>query len=212
MVNDPVGRPELPRAARSGRLIAILRGLPTDRLVAQATSICGGGLRCLEVTPNSPDALRSIALLRTSLPEATIGAGTVLDVDAAALAVDAGAEFLVTPHVDERLLAWAARRGVPTLAGALTATEVLTAWRAGASAVKLFPAGVLGSEYLAQLRAPFPDIPMVATGGVTLQNAGAFIAAGAAAVGVGSELTSISPAEAHARAQAIRARVSAAAQ
>jgi 2-dehydro-3-deoxyphosphogluconate aldolase/(4S)-4-hydroxy-2-oxoglutarate aldolase len=101
----------------------------------------------------------------------------------------AGATFLVMPHTDAALIAWAAGRSIPCFPGALTPTEILTAWRAGATAVKLFPASVAGPAFVREFRGPFPDIPLVPTGGITVESAPAFIRAGALAVGIGSWLT-----------------------
>ena len=102
--------------------------------------------------------------------------------------MDAGATFLVMPTTDTELVAWAAARGIPAFPGAATPTEILAAWRAGAAAVKLFPASALGPSFVRECLGPFPDIPLVPTGGVTAETAGAFITAGAIAVGLGSWL------------------------
>ena len=107
---------------------------------------------------------------------------------AARRAMAAGASFLVAPHLDPEVLAWAVGRGVPMLPGAATPTEVLAAWRAGAAAVKVFPASALGPAFVRELRGPFPDIPLQPTGGITVETAGEYIRAGAIAVGMGSWL------------------------
>ena len=112
----------------------------------------------------------------------------MLSIDAARRAIDAGATFLVSPHLDPELVAWAAAHAIPALPGCATPTEALAAWRAGAAAVKLFPASVAGPAFVRELRGPFPDIPIVPTGGVTVDSATAFIAAGAVAVGMGGWL------------------------
>lgn len=112
----------------------------------------------------------------------------MLSLDAAQRAVDAGATFLVMPHLDSDIVAWAAERGVPAFPGAASPTEVLAGWRAGAAAVKVFPASVLGPSFIRELRGPLPEIPLVPTGGVTPENAASFIGAGAAAVGLGGWL------------------------
>ncbi|MEO5885175.1 MAG: bifunctional 4-hydroxy-2-oxoglutarate aldolase/2-dehydro-3-deoxy-phosphogluconate aldolase, partial [Candidatus Limnocylindrales bacterium] len=117
-----------------------------------------------------------------------IGAGTVLSVEAAVRAIDAGATFLVSPHLDCEVVRWAAERGIPFLPGTATPTEVLAAWRAGAAAVKIFPASALGPSFLRELRGPFPDIPLQPTGGISVEDAGDYIRAGAIAVGMGSWL------------------------
>jgi 2-dehydro-3-deoxyphosphogluconate aldolase/(4S)-4-hydroxy-2-oxoglutarate aldolase len=112
----------------------------------------------------------------------------VLSVAAAQRAVDAGAQFIVSPHSDRELIRWSAERGVPIFPGALSPTEILAAWTAGASAVKLFPAAAVGTGYVKQLAGPFPSIPLVPTGGASAETAGDWIAAGAVAVGMGSWL------------------------
>ncbi len=119
---------------------------------------------------------------------ALVGAGTVLSIGAARRAVDAGARFIVSPHTDAELISWCALGGVPCYPGALSPTEIHTAWSAGASAVKLFPAAAVGTGYLKQIAGPFPDIPFVPTGGVSAETAGDWIAAGAVAVGMGGWL------------------------
>jgi 2-dehydro-3-deoxyphosphogluconate aldolase/(4S)-4-hydroxy-2-oxoglutarate aldolase len=117
-----------------------------------------------------------------------IGAGTVLDVAAADAVVAAGARFLVMPHVDPELVRWSAERGVPAFPGAMTPTEVLGAWRAGAAAVKVFPAATLGPRYLRELRGPLDEVPLLPTGGIDASNAADFLAAGAVAVAAGGWL------------------------
>jgi 2-dehydro-3-deoxyphosphogluconate aldolase/(4S)-4-hydroxy-2-oxoglutarate aldolase len=118
-----------------------------------------------------------------------VGACTVLDVEGATQAVDAGARFIVSPHTDPALIDWAVARGLPVVPGAFSPTEMLTAWRAGATAIKLFPASVAGPAFVREFRGPFRDIPLIATGGVTIESAPAFLAAGTTAVGLGSWLT-----------------------
>ncbi len=149
-----------------------------------------GGVRAFEVTLNSPDAFGAISALAERWGERLlVGAGTVLDVDGATRAVDAGARFIVSPHTESALIDWALARGLPVFPGAFSPTEILTAWRAGATAVKLFPASVAGPAFVREFRGPFRDIPLIATGGVTIETAPAFLGAGAVAVGIGSWLT-----------------------
>jgi 2-dehydro-3-deoxyphosphogluconate aldolase / (4S)-4-hydroxy-2-oxoglutarate aldolase len=160
--------------------------------MAVAESLATGGVLAFELTLNEPEAdalatLESVAR-RSSPTTLAIGAGTVLSIDAATRAIDAGASFLVMPHLDVELVAWAAARGIPALPGCATPTEAFSAWRAGAAAIKLFPASVAGPAFIRELRGPFPGIPVLPTGGVTPDNAGAFIAAGAVAVGLGGWL------------------------
>ena len=183
-------RPPLPAGLVTGGVVAIARRLTADTAPKVADGLVDGGVLAFEITLNEPmdGALRAIGSVANRGPDLAIGAGTVLSIDAAGLAIDAGATFLVMPHTDPALVAWAAARGVPTLPGAATPTEVLSAWRAGAAAVKLFPASVLGPAFVRESMAPFPDIPLVPSGGVTVATAGDFIRAGAVAVGVGSWL------------------------
>lgn len=177
-----------PSCAPQG-VIAIARGLMPDVLVRACQGLIDGGLSSVEVTLNTPDALLSIAALTTDFAGAlTVGAGTVLSIEEAAEAVDSGARFLVMPHTDEELIRAAARTGVPVFPGAMTPSEVIRAWHAGANAVKVFPAGSLGAGYIRELRAPIPDIPLMPTGGISAENAGDFVRAGASMLAVGGWL------------------------
>jgi 2-dehydro-3-deoxyphosphogluconate aldolase / (4S)-4-hydroxy-2-oxoglutarate aldolase len=153
-----------------------------------ARALLGSGLRVLELTVDSPDALSLISALRDQLPELNVGAGTVLDTTAARRAVSAGAGFLVCPHTDRELLEFARDSGVLLIPGAATASEAVAAWKGGAAAVKLFPASQLGVPTLDALRDPLPHIGFIAVGGIDATNAADFIAHGCAAVGVGSWL------------------------
>lgn len=188
----PVARPAIPAGLVAGGVVAIARRLDPDAAADVAIALAEGGVRAFEITLNEPvvKALRAIAAVAgpASARGLSIGAGTILSIEAARLAVEAGATFLVMPHTDPDLVAWAAERGIPAIPGAATPTEVLTAWRAGAAAVKLFPASALGPSFIRELAGPFPDIPVIPTGGVTAETAGSFIAAGAVAVGLGSWL------------------------
>ena len=185
-------RPEIPRGLLAGGVVAIARRLSPEAAPPVVDALAAGGGRAFEVTLNEPKvvALRAIEAAAVAARAAgiAIGAGTVLSIDDAGLAVDAGATFLVMPTTDTELVAWAAARGIPAFPGAATPTEILAAWRAGAAAVKLFPASALGPSFVRECLGPFPDIPLVPTGGVTAENAGAFITAGAIAVGLGSWL------------------------
>ena len=158
------------------------------RLAAQA--VCDGGIPIVEITMTVPGAVEVIRELRKSAPESVlIGAGTVLDAEAARRCLDAGAQFLVSPGLNLATIEFAARSGILMLAGALTPTEVITAWNAGSDFVKVFPCGqVGGAKYIKALKGPLPQIPMVPTGGVNLNTAAEFIEAGAAALGIGGEL------------------------
>jgi 2-dehydro-3-deoxyphosphogluconate aldolase/(4S)-4-hydroxy-2-oxoglutarate aldolase len=182
-------RPPLPASILSGRVVAIGRNLDPERAVRIGEVLAETGVPAFEVTLQGAGAFDAIRAVRDALGERLlIGAGTVLDIEGAAAAVDAGATFLVTPVTDVEVIAWGAERGVPLFPGAFSPTEVLTAWRAGASAIKLFPASVGGPALLRELHGPFPEIPLMPTGGVSAGNARSFIDAGAVAVGVGSWL------------------------
>jgi 2-dehydro-3-deoxyphosphogluconate aldolase/(4S)-4-hydroxy-2-oxoglutarate aldolase len=184
-------RPALPTEITAGRIVAIGRRLPPDRVVDVAQALVDAGIGCFELTLNEPmDAvLRAIESLAGRFEgRLAVGAGTVLSIAAAQRAVAAGATFLVSPHTDESLVAWAAERGVPAFPGAMTPTEVVRAWSAGAAGVKLFPASAVGPGFIRELRGPLPDIPIIPTGGVSAENAADFIRAGAVAVGLGSWL------------------------
>jgi 2-dehydro-3-deoxyphosphogluconate aldolase/(4S)-4-hydroxy-2-oxoglutarate aldolase len=175
-----------------GGVVAIGRHVSAERAPEIAGALAAGGVLAFELTLNEPEgealrAIESIARLAAELG-VEVGAGTVLSIAAAGRAIDAGATFLVMPHLDPELVAWAASRGIPTFPGCATPTEIFAAWNAGAAAVKLFPASSVGPAFVRELRGPFPDIPLVPTGGVTLESAPSFIAAGAIAIGMGSWL------------------------
>jgi 2-dehydro-3-deoxyphosphogluconate aldolase / (4S)-4-hydroxy-2-oxoglutarate aldolase len=191
LVEGDVNRPALPEAIVGPRVIAIARGLDPASMARIAEGLLRGGVRAFELTLNSPGALDGIAELvrRFEADGLVVGAGTVMDVEAAGAAIDAGARFLVSPHTDPDLVRWAATRRVPMVPGAFTPTEIVLAWRAGAAAVKLFPASVAGPAFVREHRGPLGHIPLVPSGGMTLENAPAFVAAGAVAVGLGSWLT-----------------------
>ena len=199
------GRPAIPEAISGPRVIAIGRRLVPASLEEVADALERGGIRAFELTLDGDDALAAIERLAGRRGGGLlIGAGTVLTVDAAAAAVDAGARFLVSPHTDPAIVGWAAARGIPCFPGALTPTEILGAWRAGAAAVKLFPASAVGPQFVREHRGPFRDIALIPTGGVTAETAPAYVAAGAVAVGLGSRLTgSGDPAIVEARAREI---------
>ncbi len=189
MTSQPA-RPEIPAGLLAGGVVAIARLLSAEAAPAVAEALSEGGVRAFEITLNDPKphAFRAIESVAARGGDIAIGAGTVLTIEDAALAIDAGATFLVMPTTDPELVRWAAERGIPAFPGAATPTEILTAWRAGAAAVKVFPASALGPSFVRECGGPFPDIPLVPTGGVTAETAGAFIAAGAVAVGLGSWL------------------------
>lgn len=168
--------------------LGVIRIQTAEDLIRVAQALHDGDLSCLEITMNTPGALRAIEEAQVKLPQVLMGAGTVLDGPTARQAVLAGAQFLVTPTVRLDVLEVALRYGVPAIIGAMTPTEILTAWEQGASMVKVFPASALGPGFIREVHGPFPQIPLVPTGGITADNAGDFIRAGAALVCVGSWL------------------------
>jgi 2-dehydro-3-deoxyphosphogluconate aldolase/(4S)-4-hydroxy-2-oxoglutarate aldolase len=179
----------VPAALEKSRVVAILRRTEARLAVETAEALLKGGISVIEVTLNTPGALEMLRAMRDAVGDrAVLGAGTVLDIPAADTALAAGAQFIVSPHTDTDLVREMAGRGVPCIPGAFSATEVLSAWRAGASVVKLFPAGPVGAGYLKDLRGPLADIPLLPTGGVTLDNAATYIDAGAWGLGLGSAL------------------------
>jgi 2-dehydro-3-deoxyphosphogluconate aldolase/(4S)-4-hydroxy-2-oxoglutarate aldolase len=151
-------------------------------------ALAKGGVRAIEVTLTTPGALEALAEHRATASDLVLGAGTVLDVMSARMAIAAGARFVVSPVFDRALVEMCHRYDVPAMPGAYTPTEILTAREAGADLIKLFPAGGLGPGYLRDLRGPMPGLRLVPTGGVTVENAAAFLQAGAVAVGVGGDL------------------------
>ncbi|WP_019631741.1 bifunctional 4-hydroxy-2-oxoglutarate aldolase/2-dehydro-3-deoxy-phosphogluconate aldolase [Actinomadura atramentaria] len=174
-------------------VVAVVRGTRGDRTAAVLDTLVRAGVRCLEVTLNTPGALDAIRAAADRLPALAdgpieVGAGTVRTAADATAAVRAGATFLVAPGTGAEVAAAARDLGVAHYPGALTPTEVETAWNLGATAVKLFPARALGPGYLRDLREPFRDVPFVPTGGVSAATAGEYVAAGAVAVGAGGSL------------------------
>ncbi len=170
-------------------VVAILRGFEPARIAPLGKALLAAGVGAIEVTMNSNGALDGIKALRIELGGAIpVGAGTVMDGEAARRAVAAGAEFLLAPHLEEDMLAAAIALGVPAVVGTMTPTEAVRAHSLGAEMVKVFPAGTLGANYFRELRGPLPHIRTMAVGGVNAGNAGDFIRAGATAVGAGSQL------------------------
>lgn len=177
------------QAIRESRALIIIRGDFGDRLESITRILLEEGFLAIEVAMNSPHALEQITRISQAFKgRAAIGAGTVLSIEEARCALEAGAGFIVSPHTDESLLAFCRESGIPAIPGAFTPSEIWRAWHGGAAMVKIFPAMPAGPEYLRNLRGPFPDIPFLPTGGVTMENAAAFLRAGAIAVGIGSAL------------------------
>ncbi len=171
-------------------IVPVVRASSPREAFVAADAVRQGGIPIVEITMTVPGAIDVIReLAKSNDPKVLIGAGTVLDAKTARLCVDAGAQFLVSPGLNIPTIEFAVQRKVLMLAGALTPTEIITAWNAGADFVKVFPCGqVGGAKYIKALKGPLRHIPLVPTGGVNLNTAGEFIEAGAAALGIGSEL------------------------
>ncbi|EXX84817.1 bifunctional 4-hydroxy-2-oxoglutarate aldolase/2-dehydro-3-deoxy-phosphogluconate aldolase [Paenibacillus darwinianus] len=171
------------------KIVAIFRGYEGDKADRAAQALVDGGIRLMEVTMNTEGAPAIIARWRERYEgQVAVGAGTVLDTAMAREAVAAGAQYLISPNLDEAVIAYGMERGVSVWPGVMTPTEIVRAWKAGAEAVKVFPMASLGWQYLAEIRAPLDRIPMMATGGVDLETIGHYFKAGANAVGMGSKL------------------------
>lgn len=171
------------------RAIAVLRVTEVDLGQRLAQLAAAGGIRLIEITWNSTCPEKIIATLRESLPDCLIGTGTVLTLQDLEAAIACGSQFCFTPHVNPRLMEKAIAAEIPIIPGALTPTEIVTAWQMGASAVKVFPVQSLGgANYIKSLQGPLGTIPLIPTGGVTLENALDFLQAGAIAVGLSGAL------------------------
>jgi 2-dehydro-3-deoxyphosphogluconate aldolase/(4S)-4-hydroxy-2-oxoglutarate aldolase len=174
-------------------LVPVVRAGSSEEAFSAVEAIRAGGIPILEITLTVPGAIEIIRDLAGRIgDEALIGAGTVLDAETAQQCVDAGAKFIVSPALDIPTIELCRRLVVPVFAGALTPTEILTAWKAGASAVKVFPANAVGgASYLKSVKAPLPQIELLPTGGVNLNTVAEFIKAGAFALGVGADLVDL---------------------
>jgi 2-dehydro-3-deoxyphosphogluconate aldolase/(4S)-4-hydroxy-2-oxoglutarate aldolase len=173
-------------------VVPVVRAASPKQAMQAAEAVCAGGVAVVEVTMTVPGAVEVIRQLAKSLgSEVLVGAGTVLDADTAERCIDAGAEFIVSPGFDAETVKFVIGAGKLLMAGALTPSEVIAAWKAGSDFVKIFPCGAVGgAKYIKALKAPLPQIPMIPTGGVNLTTASDFILAGAAALGIGGELVS----------------------
>jgi 2-dehydro-3-deoxyphosphogluconate aldolase / (4S)-4-hydroxy-2-oxoglutarate aldolase len=185
-----MGKTETLHRIRQIGLIPVLRAHTHDDAIAIGHAIKQGGVPVLEITMTVPGAVDVIRqLVATFGKDVLIGAGTVLDPETARACMLAGAEFIVAPSLKLSTIEICHRYGIPVFPGTLTPTEVVTAWEAGADAVKVFPCGSVGGpKYLKALKAPLPQIEMIPTGGVSLATADEFLSAGAFALGVGNDL------------------------
>ena len=170
-------------------VVAIIRMKDSEKVRAVFDAIGEGGVRVIEVTMSVPGAVELIRQLASRLPDGfVLGAGTVLDADTARRVIDAGARFVVSPVFRREVITACHERDAAVMPGCFTPTEILEAWDAGADVVKVFPATALGPTFLKDVRGPLPQVKLMPTGGVTLDNAGDWIRAGAVAVGVGTAL------------------------
>jgi 2-dehydro-3-deoxyphosphogluconate aldolase / (4S)-4-hydroxy-2-oxoglutarate aldolase len=171
------------------RAIAVIRASTFELGWQMANAVAAGGIHFIEITWNSEQPTKLIRELRSHLPHCQIGAGTLLSSDHMQAAIEAGAQFLFTPHVNAELIQQAVTQELPIIPGALSPTEIVTAWQAGATCVKVFPIQVMGgAAYLECLQGPLGHIPLIPTGGVTLENAVTLLQAGAIAIGLSSSL------------------------
>lgn len=172
-----------------GGVVAVVRADRSDELVQVVQAISAGGIRAVEITLTTPGALEVIRTCAdTFRGQVLIGAGTILDPETARAAILAGAEYLVAPTLNPSVIEICRRYSKIAIPGAFTPTEILTAWECGADLVKVFPATALGPRYFRDLKGPLPQIDLIPTGGVSLENVGEFIRAGASAIAVGGNL------------------------
>ncbi|MEW9701061.1 bifunctional 4-hydroxy-2-oxoglutarate aldolase/2-dehydro-3-deoxy-phosphogluconate aldolase [Paenibacillus sp. SI8] len=177
---------------KQSKIIVIIRGIEASMADPLFEALYEGGIRFAEVTLNTPDALNIIHAMRDKYEgRMSVGAGTVLNARMAHEAMQAGAEFLISPNVDQGMIEAALSRGVLPMPGAMTPTEIVQAIHYGAPMAKVFPCSSLGPGYIKELRGPLGHIDMLAVGGVTKENAAAFLEAGAIGVGVGGSLVSL---------------------
>ena len=183
---------EVARKIREVGVVPVVRAKSAKQAQLAAEAVCAGGIPIVEVTMTVPGAVELIAQLAKSAgKEILIGAGTVLDPETACRCLDAGAEFVVSPGFNLETVRFVKQQGKLMMAGALTPTEVISAWQAGSDFVKIFPCGSMGgAKYLKALKGPLPHVPMIPTGGVNLETAADMIRAGAEALGIGGELVS----------------------
>ena len=170
-------------------LVPVLRAESVDKALALAEAIAAGGVNVLEITMTVPGAMQVMRTLAATRPDILIGAGTVLDPETARMCILEGAQFVVSPALNLKTIEMCQRYSIAALPGALTPTEIVSAWQAGADVVKVFPANSMGgASYLKSIKAPLPQVELIPTGGVSLATAEDFLRAGAFALGVGADL------------------------
>ena len=187
---------EITAKIKEEKIIAIIRHLGAKDAEALCGALNKGGIRLAEITFDpagtipAEETAKTISVLRDKFAgKMLIGAGTVLDMDYARIAIGAGAEFIISPNTDPDVIRYTKECGRVSIPGAMTPTEVVSAYRAGADFVKVFPSDTLGLKFIKALRAPLPHIPLIPTGGINTGNIADFLSAGAAAVGIGSNLS-----------------------
>jgi 2-dehydro-3-deoxyphosphogluconate aldolase/(4S)-4-hydroxy-2-oxoglutarate aldolase len=186
MVASPPPQPARPLA---GQVIAVLRTTHASEYAPVIESLVAGGVRFIELTLTTKEVFDHLPDIRESFGDAAeIGVGTVTTTGQAECAMDVGAQFLVTPSMNLDIVQAAVARGLPIIPGGLTPTELHAGWSAGAAAVKVFPASTVGTDYIGQLRGPFPQMQLIPSGGVTIEDAPRWISAGALAVSLGGPL------------------------
>lgn len=188
-----MNKSEVLKQIKKTGVIPVVRATTADEAMRAIDAIREGGIAVLEITMTVPGAVGVIEQVAARFGnDALVGAGTVLDAETAKACISAGAQFIVSPALNMETIAYCREHDVAVMPGALTPTEVVQAWNAGADFVKVFPAGAVGgASYLKALKAPLPQIELVPTGGVSLKTAADFIKAGAAALGVGADLVDI---------------------
>tara|TARA_R110002049_G_scaffold58385_2_gene158869 strand:+ start:2619 stop:3260 length:642 start_codon:yes stop_codon:yes gene_type:complete len=169
-------------------IVGIVRGVSMDVMRDIVKAYLGAGLHTIEITMNTPNATQMISMLRSEFQQLNVGAGTVCNMQDYEKAVAAGAQFVVTPIIDETVIKTAVAKEIPIFPGAYSPTEIYKAWSLGASAVKIFPASQLGVQFIKDISAPLNDIKLLPTGGVSLENIKSFFEAGVVGVGMGSSL------------------------
>lgn len=188
-MNPSVTRRSALRVTDNSRVVAVLRARDASAYSPVIESLVVGGVTLIELTLTTAGVVEHLPKLRRAFgQDAEIGVGTVVDPGSASAVLDSGAQFLVTPTVNIDVVARGVERGVPVVSGGLTPTELLAGWSAGAAAVKVFPASTVGPGYISQLRGPFPQMEFLPSGGIGLDDAPAWVAAGATAVSIGSPL------------------------
>ncbi len=179
-------------AMREIGIVPVLRAQSVEQCMRLAEAIADGGVTCLEITMTVPGALEVMRRLAKERPDILIGAGTVLDPETARMCILEGAHFVVSPALNLRTVEMCQRYSIAVLPGALTPTEIVTAWQAGADVVKVFPCSAMGgASYLKSVKAPLPQVELIPTGGVSLATAEEFLKAGAFALGVGADLADV---------------------